>query len=139
MAYAPKSAIDKGLKSNEWCSSVLTLINGKGGGRPDNAQASGTNVAALKAAMETAEAFAVAKMGVERVQLRLPAHGQGDVVAKTPGSGGQGGAVLQGLVGSAGVQLVQVAAKYANMTVSFQPAKTFSFQVSNCRDTGIFQ
>jgi hypothetical protein len=25
------------------------------------------------------------------------------------------------------------------MTVSFQPAKTFSFQVSNCRDTGIFQ
>ena len=132
MAYAPKSAIDKGLKANEWCGSVLGLINGKGGGKPDNAQASGTNVSALRSAMEAAEALAVSKLGVARFELKRP--GGGDVSSR--GAGGAkavaaGGAVLQGPASSAGVQLVLVAAKYANISLSFQPAPTFSFQVSS--------
>ena len=139
MSYAPKSAIDKGLKSNEWCGSVLALINGKGGGRPDNAQASGTNVSALKSAMEAAEAFAVAKLGVVRVQLKQ-ASGGGDsssagAKSATPSAVGAA-AVLQGPANSPGVQLVLVAAKYANLTVSFQPAATFSFQVTSNKYSG---
>ena len=47
MSYSSKAAIAKGLKANEWCGGVQTIINGKGGGKPDNAQASGTNVAGL--------------------------------------------------------------------------------------------
>lgn len=140
MAYAPKSAIDKGLKSNEWCGSVLSLINGKGGGRPDNAQASGTNVAALKAAMEAAEAFAVAKLGATRVQLQPASGGSGDVVAavatkQKSSVGGKAAAVVQGLAESAGVRLVLVTAKYANVTVSFQPANKFRFQAGGCELT----
>ena len=126
MAYAPKSAIDKGLKSNEWCGSVLGLINGKGGGKADNAQASGTNVSALKSALEAAEAYAIGKLGVPRVQLS-PASG-GDVASvrkMVPG----GAAVLRGPANSAGVQLVQICAKYAGSLVSFQAADSISFQV----------
>ncbi len=134
MAYAPKSAIDKGLKANEWCGSVLGLINGKGGGKPDNAQASGTNVSALRPAMEAAEAFAVSKLGVARFALKRPGGGDGGDVSSR-GAGAKavaaGGAVLQGPASSAGVQLVLVAAKYANISLSFQPAPTYSFQVSS--------
>ena len=52
MAYCPKSAIEAGLKANEWCGSVLPLIGGKGGGKPDNAQGSGANVANLGKALQ---------------------------------------------------------------------------------------
>jgi hypothetical protein len=127
MAYAPKSAIDKGLKSNEWCGSVLGLINGKGGGKADNAQASGTNVPALRAAMEAAETYALAKLGVPRVQLKTVAGSSGDAAGS--GTKAAAGAVVRGPAQSAGVQLVQVCAKYAGCAVSFQPAGSFSFQV----------
>ncbi len=128
MAYAPKSAIDKGLKSNEWCGSVLGLINGKGGGKADNAQASGTNVAALRPAMEAAESYALVKIGVPRVQLKKTETGSsGDAAGGTKAAAG---AVVRGPAQSPGVQLVQVCAKYAGSAVSFQPAGSFSFQVA---------
>ena len=127
MAYAPKSAIDKGLKSNEWCGSVLGLINGKGGGKADNAQASGTNVAALRPAMEAAEAHALGKLGVPRVQLKTATGSSGDAGSGTKAAAG---ALVRGPAQSAGVQLVQVCAKYAGSAVSFQPAGSFSFQVA---------
>ncbi len=126
MAYAPKSAIDKGLKSNEWCGSVLGLINGKGGGKADNAQASGTSVAALRPAMEAAESYALGKLGVPRVQPKTGSSGD----AGSSGTKAAAGAVVRGPAQSAGVQLVQVCAKYAGSAVSFQPAGSFSFQVA---------
>jgi hypothetical protein len=129
MAYAPKSAIDKGLKSNEWCGSVLGLINGKGGGKADNAQASGTNVAALRPAMEAAESYALGKLGVPRVQLKTAASGSSGDAAGS-GTKAAAGAVVRGPAQSAGVQLVQVCAKYAGSALSFQPAGSFSFQVA---------
>ena len=69
MSYSPKSAIGKGLKSNEWCGNVQAIINGKGGGKPDNAQASGTNVSGLEAAMEASHVFAMQKLAVLRVNV----------------------------------------------------------------------
>jgi len=72
MAYCPKSAIEKGLKANEWCGSLQTLIGGKGGGKPDNAQASGANVANLTAALQAGESFAQTKLGCGPVTVVDP-------------------------------------------------------------------
>jgi len=73
MAYCPKSAIEKGLKANEWCGSLQSLIGGKGGGKPDNAQASGANVANLTKALQAGESFAQTKLGVPPVTVVDPA------------------------------------------------------------------
>ena len=43
------------LQANEWCGSVLPLIGGKGGGKPDNAQGSGANVANLGKALQVSQ------------------------------------------------------------------------------------
>ena len=65
MAQVPKDVISsKGLKANEWCQQVQALINGKGGGKPENAQASGTNTGGFKEAMEKAHEFALGKLGI---------------------------------------------------------------------------
>ena len=43
MAQVPKDIISsKGLNAKEWCDQVKEIIDGKGGGKPENAQASGT-------------------------------------------------------------------------------------------------
>merc|ERR1719419_1488856 len=53
MAQVSKEVISaKGLKANEWCGQVQALINGKGGGKPENAQASGNNPAGTADAMD---------------------------------------------------------------------------------------
>merc|ERR1711892_1408195 len=69
MAQCSKKSVAAGLKANEWCGSVSALINGKGGGKPESAQASGTNTSSLKQAMETAEKFALEKLKVEKVTV----------------------------------------------------------------------
>uniref|UniRef100_A0A1B0G2C8 alanine--tRNA ligase n=1 Tax=Glossina morsitans morsitans TaxID=37546 RepID=A0A1B0G2C8_GLOMM len=43
LASVPKSTIEKGLKANEWVKHVSTIMNGKSGGKPESAQASGSN------------------------------------------------------------------------------------------------
>jgi alanyl-tRNA synthetase len=51
-----------GLKANEWVGKVSTIIGGKGGGKDLNAQAVGSNVAALQEAMQVAKEFAKMKL-----------------------------------------------------------------------------
>jgi len=72
MAYCPKSAVEAGLKANEWCGSVLPVIGGKGGGKPDNAQGSGTNVSKLQEALQVADAYAQGKLGVGKATVVEP-------------------------------------------------------------------
>ncbi|XP_059084265.1 alanine--tRNA ligase, cytoplasmic-like isoform X2 [Tigriopus californicus] len=79
MAQVPKEVIAKGLKANEWCQQVQSLIDGKGGGKPENAQASGSNVSGLKEAMKAAETYAQSKLGVSPPEIKLP--GSGDTMA----------------------------------------------------------
>merc|ERR1711970_1477501 len=69
MAQCSKQSVSAGLKANEWCGSVSALINGKGGGKPESAQASGTNTASLNQAMEIAEKFAMEKLKVGKVTV----------------------------------------------------------------------
>ncbi|XP_019864269.1 PREDICTED: alanine--tRNA ligase, cytoplasmic-like [Amphimedon queenslandica] len=58
LSNVPKNAIAKGLKANEWVQAVSVTIGGKGGGRDNTAQATGTNVGKLSDAVEVAKQFA---------------------------------------------------------------------------------
>lgn len=59
LAQTPKGSP---LKANEWVSSISPFIDGKGGGKDVQAQASGKNVAGIKQALLTAKEFAVSKL-----------------------------------------------------------------------------
>ncbi|XP_054282402.1 alanine--tRNA ligase, cytoplasmic [Macrosteles quadrilineatus] len=64
LCSVPKNAINKGLKANEWVNAVSSLMQGKGGGKAENAQASGSNIAAKDSIISTARAFAEGKLGI---------------------------------------------------------------------------
>lgn len=62
LSAVPKSAVEKGLKASEWVQSVAGLMKGKGGGKPESAQASGDNGACLQEVLQLAEQFAKTKL-----------------------------------------------------------------------------
>lgn len=62
LSSVPKEAINKGLKANEWVQSVAQKIGGKGGGKPDSAQASGANSVSVDEILELAKKFADSKL-----------------------------------------------------------------------------
>lgn len=62
LASVPKNAIDKGLKANEWVQNISSALNGKGGGKPDSAQASGTNFGNAEEVLNLAKKFAILKL-----------------------------------------------------------------------------
>lgn len=62
LASVSKSGIEKGLKANEWVQHLSTVMGGKGGGKPDSAQAQGTNFDKVNEIMELAKQFAQAKL-----------------------------------------------------------------------------
>ena len=129
MAQVPKEVISgKGLKANEWCQQVQGIIAGKGGGKPENAQASGTNYGAMNDAIKVAISFAESKLGTKMPDLK---GGQEEVnvddfvmVEKPAEVGDSKGSslVLKGRVGSPNVNMVLVAAKYAQVELELVPA-----------------
>ena len=62
LAAVPKSAIAKGLKANEWIQQVSSLMGGKGGGKAESAQASGSNYDKADEILELAKKFASSKL-----------------------------------------------------------------------------
>ena len=52
----------KGLKANEWVGHISSLLQGKGGGKDNSAQAVGTNVGACDEAMELSKAYSKLKL-----------------------------------------------------------------------------
>ncbi|XP_031844255.2 alanine--tRNA ligase, cytoplasmic [Nomia melanderi] len=64
LSTASKSAVNKGLKANEWIQEIAPLMGGKGGGKPESAQASGTNISCLNKLVHTAKNFANLKLGI---------------------------------------------------------------------------
>lgn len=62
LTAVPKAAIEKGLKANEWVSHVAQVMGGKGGGKAESAQASGTNWERVADVVELATAFAKTKL-----------------------------------------------------------------------------
>ncbi|XP_074103086.1 alanine--tRNA ligase, cytoplasmic [Cotesia typhae] len=63
LASVPKEAVQKGLTANEWIQAIVSLIGGKGGGKAEAAQASGSNYSCLKEAMKIAREYASSKLG----------------------------------------------------------------------------
>lgn len=62
LSSVPKEAIEKGLKANEWVQVVASKIGGKGGGKPDSAQASGSNSVSVNKIVDLAKKFAESKL-----------------------------------------------------------------------------
>uniref|UniRef100_A0A2M4BC94 Alanine--tRNA ligase n=1 Tax=Anopheles marajoara TaxID=58244 RepID=A0A2M4BC94_9DIPT len=62
LASVPKGAVEKGLKANEWISHVAPLMGGKGGGKPESAQASGGSWQKADEILELARSFASTKL-----------------------------------------------------------------------------
>ncbi|XP_055943134.1 alanine--tRNA ligase, cytoplasmic-like [Argiope bruennichi] len=62
MSAVPKTVTSKGLKANEWVQHVTQVIGGKGGGKPESAQATGTNANAVNEAINLAKTFAEMKL-----------------------------------------------------------------------------
>lgn len=63
LSAVPKSAVDKGLKANDWVAHVSEVMGGKGGGKAESAQASGPNFDRVDEVLSLAKKFAVAKLG----------------------------------------------------------------------------
>lgn len=63
--------MSKGLKANEWVQQVTGLMQGKGGGKAESAQASGSNVSCLEEALSIATQFANIKLGVDSKQAEI--------------------------------------------------------------------
>ena len=121
MAQCGKASVAAGLKANEWCSSVLALIGGKGGGKPESAQASGANVGSLAQAMEVAEQFAMDKLKVGKVSVSAAAGGDS--------AAGAGDGVVTGDAASWGVRLVRATAAYTGHSLRVTPGEQFSLQL----------
>ncbi|XP_050444615.1 alanine--tRNA ligase, cytoplasmic isoform X1 [Cataglyphis hispanica] len=64
LSSVPESAISKGLKANEWIQVIAPAMQGKGGGKSESAQASGTNIACLNEIINSANEFAKQKLGI---------------------------------------------------------------------------
>lgn len=62
LATSSKAGIDQGLKANEWIQQLSTVIGGKGGGKPESAQASGSNYDKVDEVIELAKQFANSKL-----------------------------------------------------------------------------
>ncbi len=58
MASVSELMIGKGLKAGDWIRETTAIMGGKGGGRPNSAQGSGTDVSKLKEASEHARTWA---------------------------------------------------------------------------------
>jgi alanyl-tRNA synthetase len=59
VASVPDTLIAKGLKAGDWVREAATVVGGKGGGKPDNAQGGGTDTSKLRDAIATARAVAL--------------------------------------------------------------------------------
>ena len=62
MAIVPAALISRGLKAGDWIREVTGIMGGKGGGRPDNAQGSGSDLSKLNAATTHARTFAAGQI-----------------------------------------------------------------------------
>ena len=71
MATVPKTTVKStGLGADQWVKSLADILNGKGGGKAENAQLSGTNVDGLASAIAIAEGHVMKKLACEKVNLK---------------------------------------------------------------------
>ena len=132
MAQVSKAITGKGLKANDWCNSVIGMMGGKGGGKPESAQASGTNVSCLDEAMKVAEKFAMDKLKVEKAIIVSPA-GDSSCASSGAKSSAAGADVVTGVKESFGVRLVLATAAYTGHKLAFTAGAEFSLSVGGVK------
>ncbi|CAL7939430.1 unnamed protein product [Xylocopa violacea] len=64
LSAVSKSAITKGLKASDWIQEIAPFMEGKGGGKPESAQASGINISCVDKLIHIAKNFANLKLGI---------------------------------------------------------------------------
>jgi len=64
LAHVPPALVQKGLKGNEWAAKVVSVVGGKGGGKPEIGQGSGNDVSKVDDALREAETYAKAVLGL---------------------------------------------------------------------------
>ena len=62
MASTPANCITRGLQANEWVAQIMPILNGKGGGKKEVAQTTGSNADRLDDAIKLANEFAKLKL-----------------------------------------------------------------------------
>lgn len=62
LASVPAIPLQRGLKANEWVAEVSKIMGGKGGGKPESAQASGSNFEKVDEVVALATKFANTKL-----------------------------------------------------------------------------
>lgn len=63
LSNVSKEIAQKGLTANEWVQNITTVIQGKGGGKQESAQAIGNNIGSLDEAIKLSNEFARLKLG----------------------------------------------------------------------------
>ncbi|XP_043795117.1 alanine--tRNA ligase, cytoplasmic [Apis laboriosa] len=127
LSSVSKSAVSKGLKANEWIQEIVPLMEGKGGGKSESAQASGTNISCVTRLIYTAKNFANSKL--ELAENISENHNQlkGDekfIYFKTL----KDKLVLSGDIGSIKYYRIQIVAKYNNIELITVPHKNNIFK-----------
>ncbi|GLG96010.1 Alanyl-tRNA synthetase [Gryllus bimaculatus] len=122
LCSVPKNAVNRGLKANEWVGAVTGLMGGKGGGKAESAQASGSNIQNLAQALKTALDFARGKLGIED---------KGDVPKSTCLEKGdapvqKGSVVVYSPQSSVFTLLAKIISQYAGKCVAFENSKSAS-------------
>ncbi|CAK9807202.1 Alanine--tRNA ligase, cytoplasmic [Anthophora plagiata] len=116
LSTVSKSAINKGLKANEWIQTIAPLMEGKGGGKPESAQASGTNISCVSKLVHSAKDFANSKLGV--VENIIENHNQfKDNEESVNFKNSKNKLVLSGNAGSIKCYRAQIIAKYGGKDI----------------------
>lgn len=117
LSAVPKSAITKGLKANEWVQAITSIMNGKGGGKPESAQASGSNASGLNEALRVAKQYASSKLGI-KMEETCPPNPRPSKIEKTVCE--MPGPVLFTNAGSVRGYRAQIAAKFSGKSLQLK-------------------
>ncbi|XP_012347711.1 alanine--tRNA ligase, cytoplasmic isoform X2 [Apis florea] len=127
LSSVSKSAISKGLKANEWIQEIVPFMEGKGGGKSESAQASGTNISCITKLIYTAKNFANSKLGLAENINEDHDQLKGDekfIYFKTL----KDKLILSGDSGSIKYYRIQIVAKYNNIELITMPHKNNIFK-----------
>lgn len=105
-----QNAVNKGLNANEWVQQVSALMQGKGGGKPESAQASGSNYLCLKQVLKVAADFAMSRLGAT--------PGTGEISTPILKPNKPAGLTLYSNSNNPRTLKVQIAAKFSGKTLT---------------------
>ncbi|GAB1869571.1 Alanine--tRNA ligase [Camponotus japonicus] len=129
LSSVPKSAISKGLKANEWIQVIAPAMQGKGGGKPESAQASGTNIACLNEIISRANEFAKQKLGI----IDNNTTNNNKIIENDNRSCDVDSSkwILYANIGSAKCYLAQIIARYSNKCLTIKQIENDKLYSSN--------